>query len=96
MNRHNILPTTIRRIALTAVIMFGLICFARADPIPPGWTAENMEVVGYTIMNDHPAFKLTMTRAGDRWYLIGAHYNVPGWSVIAWKTCSSIRAATFT
>src|SRR5258706_8928613 len=82
MNRHSILPVTIRRMALTAIIVFGLISSVHADPIPPGWTAENMEVVGYTIMNDHPAFKLTMTRAGDRWYLIGAHYNVPGWSVI--------------
>jgi hypothetical protein len=55
---------------------------AQADPIPAGWAAQNMEVVGYTIMNEHPAFKLTMTRAGDRWYLITAHYNVPGWSVV--------------
>jgi len=39
---------------------------ARADRIPAGWTGENMEVVGYTIMNGHPAFKITMTKAADR------------------------------
>ena len=55
---------------------------AHADPIPPGWSAENMEVLGYTVMDGRPGFKLTMTRAGDRWYLITAHYNVPGWSVV--------------
>lgn len=70
----------INRCALAFALLSPLA--AHADPIPQGWTAENMEVVGYTIMNDHPAFKITMTRSGDRWYLIGAHYNVPGWSVI--------------
>lgn len=55
---------------------------ARADRIPAGWTGENMEVVGYTIMNGHPAFKITMTKAADRWYLIAGHYNISGWSVI--------------
>jgi hypothetical protein len=53
-----------------------------ADTPPAGWSAHNVELVGYTIMNEHPAFKITMTRAGERWYLIGGHYNVPGWSVI--------------
>jgi hypothetical protein len=33
-------------------------------------------------MNEHPAFKITMTRARDRWYIIGGHYTVPGWSVV--------------
>jgi hypothetical protein len=55
---------------------------ARADTPPAGWTASNVELVGYTIMNEHPAFKITITRAGDRWYIIGGHYNIPGWSVV--------------
>ncbi len=55
---------------------------ASADPIPKGWTAENMEVLGYTIMNGHPAFKISMTSANGRYYLIAGHYNIPGWSVI--------------
>ena len=55
---------------------------AQADPVPPGWSAQNMEVLGYTIMDGRPGFKLTMTRANNRWYLITAHYSVPGWSVI--------------
>ena len=54
----------------------------KSDTPPAGWTASNVELLGYTIMNEHPAFKITMTRAGDRWYIIGGHYNVPGWSVV--------------
>jgi hypothetical protein len=55
---------------------------ALADTPPPGWSTENVELLGYTIMNDRPAFKITMTRANDRWYIIGGHYTVPGWSVV--------------
>src|SRR5690349_379924 len=53
-----------------------------ADTPPPGWTASNVELLGYTIMNEHPAFKITMTHVGDRWYIIGGHYNISGWSVV--------------
>jgi hypothetical protein len=70
---------------LSAALVAGAIWTGHAgaaDRPPAGWTAENVELVSYTMMNDRPAFKLTMTRAGDRWYLIGAHYTVPGWSVI--------------
>src|SRR6476620_2807522 len=52
------------------------------DTPPPGWSAHNVELVGYTAMKGNSAFKITMTRAGDRWYIIGGHYNTPGWSVV--------------
>jgi hypothetical protein len=55
---------------------------AAADPIPPGWTAQNMDVLGYTVMDGHPAFKISITKANGRYYLIAGHYNIPGWSVI--------------
>ena len=73
------------RTILKTALLFGALSalpVAHADPITPGWTAENMEVLGYTIMDGRPGFKISMTRAGDRWYAITAHYNVPGWSVI--------------
>jgi len=44
--------------ALTAMLAFP----SHADPIPPGWTGENVEVLGYTIMGGRPAFKISMTR----------------------------------
>jgi len=54
----------------------------QADAPPAGWTASNVELLGYTLMNEHPAFKITMTRKGDRYYIVGGHYNIPGWSVV--------------
>ncbi len=73
-----------RRIAHALLILAAAAAAAavRADSSPPGWSASNVELLGYTIMNEHPAFKITMTRAGDRWYIVGGHYNIPGWSVV--------------
>ena len=68
---------------------------AHADPIPAGWAAENMEVVGYTIMNGHPAFKITMTKAGDRSYFVVGHYNIPGWSVVDVTNPADPKVAKF-
>jgi hypothetical protein len=73
----------VRRLAGPAVIAAAAaISLAHADTPPPGFSASNVELVGYTLMNEHPAFKITMTRARDRWYIIGGHYTVPGWSVV--------------
>ena len=52
------------------------------DKPPAGWTAENVEFLGYTIMNEHPAFKIAPMKSGDRWYIIDGHYNIPGWSLV--------------
>jgi hypothetical protein len=54
----------------------------QADTPPAGWTASNVELLGYTLMNEHPAFKITMTRKGDRYYIVGGPYNIPGWNVV--------------
>jgi hypothetical protein len=72
-----------------------LACAACADTPPPGWTASNVEFVGYTMMNEHSAFKITMTRAGDRWYIIGGHYNIAGWSVVDVTDPKNPRVAKF-
>lgn len=68
---------------------------ARADTPPAGWTANNVELLGYTNMNEHTALKITMTRAGDRWCIIGGHYNIPGWSVIDVTDPKNPRVAKF-
>jgi hypothetical protein len=55
----------------------------KADPIPPGWSAKNFEVVGYNALNGHgAAHKLALKKHGDRWYLIMGHFWVPGYSVL--------------
>ncbi len=80
-------------VVATAAILIA--CGARADTPPPAWTASNVELVGYTLMNERPAFKITMTRAGNRWYIIAGHYNVPGWSVVDVTDPKNPRVAKF-
>jgi hypothetical protein len=85
-----------RRLAASAVLsLSAAVPAAQADTPPAGWSAANVELLGYTIMNEHPAFKITMTRAGDRWYIIGGHYNVPGWSVVDVTDPKNPRVAKF-
>jgi hypothetical protein len=70
--------------ALTAALMLGFLAtHAHADPIPPGWTAKNMEPVGYNALGGHgAAHKLVVKRHKDRWYIILGHFWVPGYSVV--------------
>ena len=44
------------RTILKTALLFGTLTalpVAHADPVPPGWTAENMEVLGYKIGRAH-------------------------------------------
>src|SRR5690349_4839953 len=65
--------------------MLALVSFqAMADPIPPGWQASGLEVVGFTGLNGKPgAFKLAVKHArNDHWYLYAGHSFDQGWSII--------------
>ena len=57
---------------------------AAADPIPPGWTVSNLEVVGFTGLNDRPgAFKVVPKHAKNgHWYIYAGHTFDKGWSII--------------
>jgi hypothetical protein len=57
---------------------------ALADPIPSGWRASNLEVLGFTGLNGRPgAFKLGIKHAtNNRWYLYAGHTFDQGWSII--------------
>jgi hypothetical protein len=49
-----------------------LVCAASgvaAEPIPPGWTAQNFEAVGFS---PAPGFKLAIRQVAGRWYLYTA------------------------
>lgn len=96
MNLRGFFATTAGGMLLSAALMLGISLHdARADQIPAGWTAENMEVVGYTIMNGHPAFKIVMQKTGDRYYLVAGHYNIPGWSVVDVTNPADPKVAKF-
>ena len=76
---------TLVRIFVAGII--GAICqtsATRADPIPPGWTASRLELVGFTGLQGRPgAFKLAIKHAANgRWYLYAGHSFDQGWSII--------------
>ena len=55
----------------------------RADPIPPGWEASNMEAIGYSDLQGRGgAFKLTIKKHGEKWYLFMGHLWHYGFSII--------------
>jgi hypothetical protein len=57
--------------------------FVRAEPIPPGWSAENMEPIGFTSLSGrYGAFKMSIRQVDGRWYLYTGHTFDQGWSII--------------
>ena len=40
-----------------------------ADALPKGWQARNLEPIGYVKLQGPRAFKLSIARRGERWYL---------------------------
>ena len=53
--------------ALAAALTLALACgSARADPMPPGWQAENLQPVGYKALHPGRAFKITLKPANGR------------------------------
>ena len=56
--------------------------FTSPDPLEVGgWEADNFEVVGYTDMDGHIPFKITMQGREGRWYLYGGNFWTRGWSI---------------
>jgi hypothetical protein len=53
-----------------------------AQPIPRGFHADHVEVVGYHDLHGRPAFKLAMQEVNRRWYLYVAHLWHRGWSIL--------------
>jgi hypothetical protein len=50
---------------------------------PPGHArSRNLAAIGYLPLEDRPAFKMALHRAGERWYFYCAHLWVSGWSIV--------------
>jgi hypothetical protein len=89
-NRRNLLKTLAavpkKRclfVLLTAnlcLLVFGFV--ARAQQLPAGSTAQNVEAIGYTELDGKPAFKISIKEHRGRWYLFAGHFWHRGWSVI--------------
>ncbi len=50
--------------------------------IPPGSTASNVRVVGYSEVDGRPPFKLSIRQANGRWYLYAGHLWHRGWTIL--------------
>jgi hypothetical protein len=55
---------------------------AAADPIPPGAVGQNVEAVGYSNLQDHPGFKMSILQSNGRWYLYVGQLWDPGWQIL--------------
>ncbi|MGK8522566.1 LVIVD repeat-containing protein [Nocardia asteroides] len=53
-----------------------------ADTLPAGSFAHNVEVVGYSDLDNRPGFKMAVRQTGGRWYLYLGHFWHSGWSVV--------------
>ena len=50
--------------------------------LPTGWTAKNFTPIGYTDLDERPAFKMTIKEKNGRWYLFAAHIFHSGLTVL--------------
>ncbi len=80
-------PAMKKSIAFAAAVAAGLTVLSaaalRADPIPPGWQASNMEPIGYSdLAGRGGAFKLTIKQVNGRWYLYMGHLWHYGFSIV--------------
>src|SRR6185369_12844421 len=76
-------PSRLQAIAGSLLAAALTVSTAFADDIPAGWTARNMNAVGYTALGDHAgAFKLAIKKVGERWYLYTAHSGANGLSIV--------------
>jgi hypothetical protein len=77
----------IRRSIAALGALVGALCLtapAFADPIPPGWVASNLQLVGFSGLGGHSAaFKLAITHAKNgHWYIFMGHSFEAGWSIL--------------
>jgi LVIVD repeat len=81
---------------LVVVLVCALGSPALADPIPPGWEAQNMQPVGYSEVGGRKgAFKMAIRKVNSRWYLYTSHLWHYGWSIIDVTDPKNPRAVKF-
>ena len=69
-------------VARTSAIVWLLSSLAAmADPIPPGYRGENVEVVGYVDAAGASPFKMSLLQDGDTWYMYTSNLFHRGWSI---------------
>ena len=70
-------------VVVSTVAAFAAAVTPQADQIPVGWYASHMKPIGYSALDGRGgAFKMSIKRAGDRWYLYVAQLWTPGWTIL--------------
>lgn len=70
------------RLFCALLLTVGSLTICEAQPLPAGFYAKNVSVVGYNNLDDRPAFKMSIVKSGDRWYLYMGHFWVSGWTIL--------------
>jgi len=54
-----------------------------ADPIPSGWTGDNVKAIGYSGLEGRGgAFKIAVRRIGGKWYAYLGNFWLSGWTIV--------------
>ena len=70
-------------IALTlSAFMPALAQRAKPKPLPKGAFGKDVEVIGYTNVDGHIPFKMSIQQVNGRWYMYSASLYDRGWSVL--------------
>ena len=69
-------------VAMALAILLPVSRRVLADKIPEGWEASNMKPIGYSDLEGHGAFKMTIRHVNDHWYLYMGHLWLHGWSIV--------------
>ncbi|MFB3814163.1 MAG: LVIVD repeat-containing protein [Terriglobales bacterium] len=81
---------------MLAVLFAICVCRSVADDIPQGWTASNMEAIGYSDLEGRGgAFKMAIKEVNGRWYLYLGHLWNRGWSIVEVTEPASPRYVKF-
>jgi hypothetical protein len=54
----------------------------RAPKLPPGAFGDHMEVVGYSDLGGHPAFKMAINQVNGRWLMYLGSFWERGWMIV--------------
>ena len=67
-----------------AIAIAGLATAASAEPIPKGWSAQNLRPIGFSSLDGrYGAFKLAIKKADNgKWYLYMGHLWHQGWTIV--------------
>ena len=76
------MPLNRRSRAVAGVVAVALGGMAAADPIPPGYRGENVEVVGYLDAAGQSPFKMSLLQDGDTWYMYTSNLFHRGWGIV--------------